>query len=133
MVDAITRAAFRSNLTAAADESTNLISSDKIDGTPVFTRDDTKLGTIRKLMIDKKTGQVATAVLGYGGLFGMGEDHYPVPWEALNFDSNKGAYITNFDQDKIDPAKAPRYSMDSEPEWTDDYNRRVRLYYFPVA
>lgn len=133
MVDSITRAAFRSNLTDAAKESSNFISSDKIDGTAVFTRDNTKLGTIRKLMIDKKSGQVATAILGYGGLFGMGEDHYPVPWEALSYNADKGAYMTNFDHQKIDPAKAPRFPMNSEPEWTDEYNRSVKLYYFPIA
>jgi PRC-barrel domain len=40
----------------ATDETSTLISSDKVEGTTVYNRDSEKLGTIHSLMIDKLSG-----------------------------------------------------------------------------
>ena len=109
-----------------------LIASDRIEGTEIFDRDGGKLGTVRKLMIDKKSGEVRNVVVGYGGLFGMGEEHYPMPWKALAYDSGKDGYVINFDRNKLDRDKAPSFRGDKEPEWNEDYERQVTLYYFPA-
>jgi hypothetical protein len=42
-------------------------------------------------MIDKISGKVSYAVLSFGGLLGIGDDHYPLPWQALKYDANLGA------------------------------------------
>ena len=64
-------------------ETTSLIGSDKVDGTAVYGSDQQKIGSIQRVMIDKVSGQVAYAVLSFGGFLGMGEDYYPVPWSTL--------------------------------------------------
>ena len=69
--------------TVADNETRQMIASDKVEGTPVYDRAGEKLGTVRKVMIGKLDGQVRYAVMGFGGLFGMGEDNYPLPWDAL--------------------------------------------------
>ena len=110
-----------------------LISSDKIDGTTVFDAAGEKLGTIRELMIDKQSGEVCNVIVGYGGLFGMGEDNYPMPWKALRFDPDKDGYVLQVGRDKLDPKKAPRFSRDNEPKWDATYERQVSTYYYPTA
>lgn len=36
------------------------------------------------------SGKVSYAVLSFGGLLGIGDDHYPLPWQALKYDTNLG-------------------------------------------
>jgi hypothetical protein len=33
-------------------------------------------------MIDKYTGQVAYAVMSFGGFLGIGESYHPLPWRS---------------------------------------------------
>lgn len=56
----------------------NLIGSDKVEGTAVYGSDERKIGSIERVMIDKTSGRVSYAVLGFGGILGLGNDHYPL-------------------------------------------------------
>ena len=71
------------------------IASDKVEGTAVYGADGDKIGRIENLMIDKFTGDVAYAVLTFGGFLGMGSDHYPLPWSMLKYDEKLGGYRVN--------------------------------------
>jgi hypothetical protein len=61
-------------------ETGGLIGSDKVEGTAVYGPDNQRIGSIERVMIDKLSGKVAYAVLGFGGFLGIGDDHYPLPW-----------------------------------------------------
>ena len=52
-----------------------LVSSNDVNGTDVYARDGASIGTIDHLMIDKQSGKVAYAVMGFGGFLGLGEEH----------------------------------------------------------
>ncbi len=75
-------------------ETGSLIGSDKVEGTAVYGANDTKIGSIERVMIDKMTGKVSYAVLSFGGFLGIGDDHYPLPWQSLKYDTNLGGYRT---------------------------------------
>ena len=53
------------------DEPKRLIASNKVEGTPVYKRDGEQLGNVYKFMVDKYTGQVAYAVMSFGGFLGL--------------------------------------------------------------
>ena len=55
----------------ATRETARLIASDKVEGTAVRRSDGEKLGSIKRVMIDKRTGKVAYAVMTFGGFLGM--------------------------------------------------------------
>ena len=78
-----------------ARETTALIGSDKVEGTDVYNARGEHMGSIERVMIDKRSGQVAYAVLSFGGFLGIGSDYYPVPWAALTYDTTLGGYRTN--------------------------------------
>src|SRR5260370_899977 len=59
----------------SAPQSHSLIASDRVEGTPVRRSSGEKIGTIERLMIDKLSGNVAYAVLSFGGFLGMGQKH----------------------------------------------------------
>src|SRR5215216_6216828 len=72
-------------MTIEKRETFSLIGSDKVEGTAVYGADNQKIGSIERVMIDKISGKVAYAVLGFGGFLGIGDDHYPLPWESLKY------------------------------------------------
>src|SRR6266403_1723881 len=76
----------------SAPQSHSLIASDRVEGTPVRRSSGEKIGTIERLMIDKLSGNVAYAVLSFGGFLGMGQKHVPIPWARLTYDRNLGGY-----------------------------------------
>lgn len=115
--------------TLSRDETFDLISSQKVDGTAVYNLEGDKLGKIDHFMVGKRDGRARFAVLDYGGLFGMGDDLYPLPWEALTYDTDKGGYVVNIDKDRLDRDKAPSFRRGEDPAWNADYDNRVRSYY----
>ncbi len=116
------------------NETHQLISSDKVEGTNLFDKRGEKLGTVRKVMIGKLDGNVRYVVMGFGGLFGMGEDNYPLPWDALEYDTALGGYkMKSHSKGDLDRQKAPSYGNTEEPDWSEDYDHKIRLYYFPAV
>jgi hypothetical protein len=113
--------------TVEARETTSLIGSDKVEGTAVYGADEKKIGSLERVMIDKTSGKVAYGVLSFGGFMGMGEDHYPVPWSTLKYDTNLGGYRVNLTEDQL--KKAPKYSSSTDWNWNRENDRRVYDYY----
>jgi len=105
------------SMTMSERETGSLIGSDKVEGTAVYGADDAKIGTIERVMIDKLSGQVNYAVLSFGGFLGIGDDHYPLPWQSLKYDTNLGGYRTNVTEQQL--RGAPKYSNDNDWNWTD--------------
>ena len=113
------------------DETFSMIASDKVEGTTVYDSNGEKLGTTRKVMIGKYDGQVRYVIMGFGGLFGMGEDNYPLPWDSLDYDTQLNGYkMKTLTKDDLGKNKAPSYGRDDQPDWSEDYDRSIRLYYF---
>lgn len=108
-------------------ETRNLISSSKVEGTTVYSIAGDRLGTIRNFMVDKFSGKADYAVLEFGGFLGLGSDNYPVPWEKLSYDTDKGGYVVDISKKQLEGA--PRYGSEEAPEYTDEYGRTVYGYY----
>jgi hypothetical protein len=109
-------------------ETGSLIGSDKVEGTAVYGANDTKIGSIERVMIDKMSGKVSYAVLSFGGFLGIGDDHYPLPWQSLKYDTNLGGYRTGITETQL--KGAPKYGNDNTWNWGDpDRTRSVNDYY----
>jgi len=112
---------------AGIKETHDLIASDKVEGTKVYGSDNKHIGSIERVIIEKRSGRVAYAVLGFGGFLGVGEDHYPLPWAKLTYDENLGGYRTDVTRDQVE--RAPKYRGDEEYDWNEENGRRVYDYY----
>ena len=64
-------------------ETDELIASNKVEGTAVYNRQGERVGTLHHFMVGKRSGQVAYAIMSFGGFMGLGEKHYPLPWNEL--------------------------------------------------
>jgi hypothetical protein len=90
--------------------------------------DDSKIGSIERVMIDKTSGRVSYAVLGFGGILGLGNDHYPLPWQSLKYDTDLGGYRTGVTENQL--RRAPKYRDANDWNWSDAArNRAVDAYY----
>lgn len=107
-------------------ETMNLIASDKVEGTAVRNRQGEKLGTIERVMIDKQSGQVAFAIMSFGGFLGIGEKYHPLPWEILTYDTDEDAYVVNLDRSTLE--NAPTISDENE-FFSPGYGNQVHDYY----
>jgi hypothetical protein len=55
-------------------------------------------------VIDKVSGKVSYAVLSFGGLLGIGDDHYPLPWRSLKYDTAAEGYRTGITKKQLEGA-----------------------------
>ena len=112
-----------------ARETERLIGSDKVEGTNVVRPNGETIGEIERVMIDKRSGQVAYAVMSFGGFLGMGEDYYPLPWSMLTYDENLDGYVVDISDEQL--KAAPRLNdSDDDETWSDrNWGQRVHDYY----
>src|SRR6185503_288598 len=112
----------------ASEETGALISANKVEGTTVKNPAGEKLGSIEEIMIDKRSGKVAYAVMSFGGFLGIGDRHHPLPWGMLKYDTNLNGYVVNLDKKMLE--KAPTYADDERVDLADEeYGRRLHDYY----
>jgi hypothetical protein len=109
-------------------ETVSLIASDKVQSTSVRRLDGEKIGTIERVMIDKRSGQVAYAVMSFGGFLGMGSDYRAVPWHALHYNEGLDAYEMEMTDDRL--RGAPVLAGDDPDLWKDPrWNQSIHDYY----
>lgn len=112
----------------AIDETDRLIASNKVEGTAVYNRGGERLGAVHNFMVDKYSGQVAYAVMSFGGFLGIGESYHPLPWKVLIYDTKLGGYVVGLSREQLE--RAPTYTARDEPNWGDaGYRGRVDSYY----
>jgi hypothetical protein len=111
------------------DENVRLISSTKVEGTPVVGTDGETLGHIQSFMVDKYTGRVAYAVMKFGGTMGVGASLFPLPWPILEYDVEKDGYALDISKEQL--ADAPSFEANKEPEFSPEYRRTLIAFYRP--
>lgn len=104
----------------AADDSgpgPQLMGADTLLGNDVCNKDGEDLGDIKEFMIDMATGQVAYAVLSYGGVLGMGDKLFAVPFAALVLDTVNKRFTLDVPKTALEGA--PGFDKDHWPAMSD--------------
>jgi sporulation protein YlmC with PRC-barrel domain len=94
-----------------------LMGADTLLGEKVSNSQDVELGEIKEFMLDMQTGQVAYAVLAFGGFMGMGEKLFAVPWQALQLDTVNKRFLLNVDKERL--KMAPGFDKHAWPNMAD--------------
>jgi PRC-barrel domain protein len=109
-------------------ETERLIASDKVENTPVRRPNGDKIGTIERVMIDKRTGRVGYAVMTFGGFLGIGSDYYALPWSMLTYNEGLDAYELDISEDQL--RGAPAHAARDRFDWDDrQWAQQVHDYY----
>jgi sporulation protein YlmC with PRC-barrel domain len=72
------------------------------------------LGDIKEIMLDMQTGEVAYAVLSFGGVMGMGTKLFAVPWKALQLDTENKRFVLDITKESLQ--RAPGFDKDDWPD-----------------
>jgi hypothetical protein len=86
-------------------------------GNDVSNKDGKGLWDIKEFMIDMASGRVAYAVLSFGGLLGMGDKLFAVPWAALSLDTVNKRFTLDIQKETL--KDAPGFDKDSWPSMSD--------------
>ncbi|MFZ5669019.1 MAG: PRC-barrel domain-containing protein [Pseudomonadota bacterium] len=104
----------------------SLITAGRVEGTPVFNQAGERIGEIEDLSIQKESGQVAYALLSFGGFLGLGERIHPLPWSVLKYDTEKDGYVVPLDRTQLE--SAPSYDKGELEAIGGDSDYRDRLF-----
>lgn len=96
-------------------------------GDKVVTSDGDDLGDLKELLIDPEVGTIAYGVLQLGGVLGVGQKLYAVPWRLFGATSS-GTPTLDVDRDGLE--SAPSFDKDHWPDLESSaWARRVDDYY----
>ena len=109
----------------------SLISVSRVKGTDVYDRDGSHVGRVTDIMLNKQSGEIAYLVMSSGGLFGIGGEVHPLPWNTLAYDTAIEGYrigmasehlrdAPSFAPEVLNPARSePSPDLAGVGEWYD--------------
>jgi hypothetical protein len=104
-----------------------VLSADTLKNEKVVNARGENLGNIKDYMIDLDTGCLAYCVLSFGGVLGMGEKLFAVPFQAMTLDTERHCFILNVDKERL--KNAPGFDKDHWP-LTADRKFQTEVYRF---
>jgi sporulation protein YlmC with PRC-barrel domain len=102
-----------------------LLSASTLNGTKVENPNGDNLGKLEELMVDLSNGRIAYAVLSFGGILGIGDKLFAIPWDALYVDTRNKVIVLDVDKQSLE--NAPGFDKDNWPD-TSDHAWLVNVY-----
>ncbi|MES2760269.1 MAG: PRC-barrel domain-containing protein [Pseudomonadota bacterium] len=105
-----------------------LVGAASLIGEGVVNLQGLNLGDIKEIMLDMRSGEVAYAVLAFGGFFGLGEKLFAVPWPALRLDTTNRNFVLDVDKERL--KAAPGFNPHAWPDMSDvEWASLVQTFY----
>lgn len=90
------------------------MSASTLIGDRVFNLENEELGEVEEIMLDVESGRIAYVVISHGGLLGLGDKLFAVPWQALSLSEEERAFYLDVDKEML--KTAPGFDKDDWPE-----------------
>jgi sporulation protein YlmC with PRC-barrel domain len=104
------------------------LSSSSLNGTKVVNSEGSELGTLEEVMVDIKSGHVAYVVLSFGGLLGIGDKLFAVPWDKITIDTDNHNVVIDVSKEQLE--KAPGFDKETWPQTpTEKWYHEVYEFY----
>jgi sporulation protein YlmC with PRC-barrel domain len=82
------------------------MAADTLEGDRVVNRQGEDLGDIHDIMIDVQRGCVAYAVMSRGGVPGIGDKLFAIPWHALTLDADRKCFVLDAQAHEFDGVRS---------------------------
>ena len=104
----------------------SLIKASNLKDTNVKNKANEDLGKIDDFVMHLDSGKIAYAVLSFGGVLGIGNKLFAVPWNALSMNINNNEFILDVPKEKL--KSAPGFDKDNwpdmaNPEWGENIHK----------
>lgn len=93
------------------------VKASDITGTKVKNFSGENLGEIKEVVIDKSQGKISYLVLDFGGLFGLGNKLFAMPWNLFTYDVKEGNYTIKLDKERL--KNSPGFDKDNWPNFSE--------------
>jgi sporulation protein YlmC with PRC-barrel domain len=90
-----------------------------LDGMQVVNAQGEEIGDIKDIVIDLNSGRVHAAVLGFGGMLGIGEENFAFPIKELKPGKQANQVVMNIDKQKLENREG--FSQSQWPGMSDEY------------
>jgi len=105
-----------------------IMAADTLEGNNVTNARGDDLGSIEHIMLDVPSGHIAYAVLSFGGILGMGDKLFAVPWRALKLNTVDKCFMLEASKERLEGA--PGFDKDKWPSMADQqWARDIHTYY----
>jgi sporulation protein YlmC with PRC-barrel domain len=106
----------------------DVMAASTLEGDAVRNSAGEDLGKIEDIMLDVRSGQIAYAVLSFGGFLGVGNKLFAVPWSALTLDTDNECFVLDVSKDRL--KDAPGFDKDHWPSMADPrWQSEINTYY----
>jgi sporulation protein YlmC with PRC-barrel domain len=107
---------------------TQIFSTTSLLNNPVQNTLEEDLGNIKDLMFDLDSGRIVYAVLSFGGILGLGDKLFAVPWGALHLDTENERFVLNVPKAAL--KNAPGFDKKNWPDMADQmWARKIDEFY----
>ena len=93
----------RQRITTLFPNLPSLIGSDSVIGAPVFDEREHRVGTVERVMIEKRSGRIYYAVLSFHRVRALRGSYHQVPWILLAYDEDLGGFKLNIGRMRTEP------------------------------
>lgn len=105
-----------------------------LTGMPVYNRDGKHIGKIEELVVNLEKGKIEYAALSFGGVLGLGDKLFAVPFSKLTLKYDETTPYFSLDVSKEALEKAPGFNKGAWPDVaSSNWARELEEYYGETA
>lgn len=82
-----------------AEERKRILGLKQLKGCPAFGEEGPKVGDLHHVLIGRSSGRIECAILSFGGVLGLGERRFRLPWACLEPDAQRNGYVARVPAD----------------------------------
>jgi sporulation protein YlmC with PRC-barrel domain len=112
--------------TSAERENPDFLSAGTLKWDKVVDKAGNDIGKIEEFMIDIQDGKVGYVVVSHGGILGIGNKLFAIPWQALSLKVHEHAFALNVPKEILD--KAEGFDKDNWPLTREELSRTYTYY-----
>ncbi|HHY51334.1 MAG TPA: PRC-barrel domain containing protein [Alphaproteobacteria bacterium] len=109
---------------------TNAIRAERVIGTDVKDSEGNVIGKIEDIILEKTDNKIMFAVIGFGGVLGMGEKFHPLPWSVLDYVPEENAFVVPYTAEQL--KQAPANTIDELTKDDGQWARDTAYDYYKV-
>lgn len=108
--------------------SSRFLSASTLVGANVRNPQDESLGDLKDFMIDSTSGKIAYGVLSFGGVLGIGNKLFAIPWDNFRVDAETERLVLDVPKERL--KDAPGFDENHWPNFAEPtFESEVRRHY----
>jgi hypothetical protein len=108
--------------------SPRFLSASALVGAHVRNPQDESLGDLKDFMLDAESGKIAYGVLSFGGVLGIGNKLFAIPWDNFRVDAETERLVLDVPKERL--KDAPGFDEDHWPNFAEPtFASEIRRHY----